>query len=130
LNLFIIYVLLLLLLGTNTLQLASLHFLHYLLSLRLYPIDHSQPLSPLPPHLSFLPLIFKYLPDLGVMKENLLAAGEKYCVVMCSYQTLEYLKELTLVLGLDKPIAVSLVEGTGETIDEDESDKEEEGEPD
>ena len=64
------------------------------------------------------------------MKENLLAAGEKYCVVMCSYQTLEYLKELTLVLGLDKPIAVSLVEGTGETIDEDESDKEEEGEPD
>lgn len=39
---------------------------------------------------------------------------------MCSYQTLEYLKELSLVLGLDKPVAVTLAEGAGETIDEDE----------
>ncbi len=64
------------------------------------------------------------------MKEDLLAAGDKYGIVMCSYQTLEYLKELTLVLGLDKPVPVSLTEGTGETIDENESHEEEEGEAD
>ena len=49
---------------------------------------------------------------------------------MCSYQALEYLKELTLVFGLDKPVAVTLTEGTRETIDEDESHEEEEGEAD
>ena len=64
------------------------------------------------------------------MKEDLLAAGDKYGIVMCSYQTLEYLKELTLMLGLDKPVAVSLAEGTRETIDENESHEEEEGEAD
>ena len=59
------------------------------------------------------------------MKEDLLTTGDKYGVVMCPNQALEDLKQLSLVLGFDKPVSISFAEGTGEAIDEDESNYEE-----
>jgi hypothetical protein len=119
---------LILLLIAESLQLASLHFLNYLLSLRLYLLKQTQFLCPLPSSFSFI--LTEYLPDLGIVKQDLLATSDQYSIMMRSYKAFEDLQQLPLVLSLNKPIAFSLAEGTGEAIDEDESHAEEESEAD
>lgn len=49
---------------------------------------------------------------------------------MCTNQALEDRQELSLVLGLHKPLPFSLAEGARKTIDEDEGHYEEQGESD
>jgi hypothetical protein len=75
-------------------------------------------------------MIFKYLSHFGIMKQDLLATGDKDSIVMRSYEAFKDLKQLSLVLGLDKPITISFAEGSGEAIDENESHTEEESEAD